>query len=139
MAVLVWLPYQRAKNRRSSRKLTLISAPAGFGKTTLLGEWVGGCDRPVAWVSLDKGDNDPARFWSYFIAALQTIPNLGEAAVGASILTALQTPQSPPIEALLTGLINEITEIPSTGDSASRPFALVLDDFHLITEQQAHG
>jgi len=50
------------------RKLTLISAPAGFGKTTLLSEWVAGCDRPFAWVSLDKGDNDPVRFWVYFIA-----------------------------------------------------------------------
>lgn len=55
------------------RKLTLISAPAGFGKTTLLSQWVGGCGRPVTWVSLDKGDNDPARFWAYFIAALQTV------------------------------------------------------------------
>jgi len=55
------------------RKLTLISAPAGFGKTTLLSEWVTGCGQPVAWVSLDKGDNDPARFWAYFIAVLQRV------------------------------------------------------------------
>jgi LuxR family maltose regulon positive regulatory protein len=106
------------------RKLTLISAPAGFGKTTLLSEWVTGCERPVAWVSLDGGDNDPTRFWSYFIAALQTVhPGIGETA-----LAALQSPQSPPIEALLTGLINEIAEIPN-------PFALVLDDLHVITDQ----
>lgn len=55
------------------RKLTLISAPAGFGKTTLLSQWVGGCGRPLTWVLLDKGDNAPARFWGYFIAALQTV------------------------------------------------------------------
>jgi LuxR family maltose regulon positive regulatory protein len=55
------------------RKLTLISAPAGFGKTTLLSEWVSGCGRPVAWVSLDEGDDDPARFLAYFVAALQTL------------------------------------------------------------------
>jgi LuxR family maltose regulon positive regulatory protein len=55
------------------RKLTLLSSPAGFGKTTLLSEWVGSCGRPVAWLSLDEGDNDPTRFWAYFIAALQTV------------------------------------------------------------------
>ena len=57
------------------RKLTLISAPAGFGKTTLVSEWVAGCGRPVAWLSLDEGDNDPARFLTYLVAALQTIAN----------------------------------------------------------------
>ena len=57
----------------SGRKLTLISAPAGFGKTTLVSEWVAGCERPVAWLSLDEGDNDPARFLTYLVAALQTI------------------------------------------------------------------
>jgi hypothetical protein len=56
------------------RKLTFVSAPAGFGKTTLLGEWVASCGRPVAWLSLDEGDNDPARFWPYFIAAVQSNP-----------------------------------------------------------------
>ena len=65
-------------------KLTLISAPAGFGKTTLVSEWVAGCERnPVAWLSLDEGDNDPTRFLTYLIAALQTIAaNIGEGAVG---------------------------------------------------------
>src|SRR5512137_2689304 len=57
----------------SGRKLTLISAPAGFGKTTLVSEWVAGCGRPVAWLSLDEGDNDPTRFLTYLIAALQTL------------------------------------------------------------------
>ena len=114
------------------RKLTLISAPAGFGKTTLLSEWVSGTGEvtsplPVAWVSLDKGDNDPTRFWAYFIAALQTM----HADVGAAALAALQSRQPPPIEALLTNLINEIAELPA-------PLTLVLDDFHVITAPQIH-
>ena len=66
-----------------SRKLTLMSAPAGFGKTTLVSEWVAGCERPIAWLSLDEGDNDPARFLTYLIAALQTIvANIGEGMLG---------------------------------------------------------
>lgn len=71
------------------RKLTLISAPAGFGKTTLLSEWVAGIEWPVAWVSLDKADNDPARFWTYFIAALQTV----HADSGDAALAMLQSAQ----------------------------------------------
>ena len=115
------------------RKLILISAPAGFGKTTLLSEWAAGCDRTVAWVSLDKGDNDPTLFWIYFIAALQTV----HPGVGAAVMAVLQAPgiagaaTPPPIEPLLTGLINEIAEIPD-------PLVLILDDFHMITEQQVH-
>src|SRR5438876_8578700 len=73
-------------------KLTLISAPAGFGKTTLVGEWVAGCERPVGWLSLDEGDNEPTRFLTYLIAA-----TLGEGALGV-----LQSPQPPPIESILT-------------------------------------
>jgi LuxR family maltose regulon positive regulatory protein len=103
----------------SLRRLTLLSAPAGFGKTTLLGEWVAECQLPVAWLSLDEGDNDPARFWSHFVAALQTVaPNIGEDALGA-----LQSPQSPSIESILTSLLNEIAAIPND-------FLLVLDDYH---------
>ncbi|NIV33412.1 MAG: hypothetical protein GWN58_29390, partial [Anaerolineae bacterium] len=66
---------------------------AGFGKTTLLSEWVAGCERPVAWLSLDKDDNDLARFWVYFVAALQTV----QSDVGGAVLAALQSPQPPPI------------------------------------------
>ena len=93
----------------ANRKLTLISAPAGFGKTTLVSEWVAGCKRPVAWLSLDKGDNDPACFLTYLVAALQTVaPKIGEGVLGV-----LQSPsQPPPIESLLTTLLNEITTIP---------------------------
>jgi len=121
------------------RKLTLISAPAGFGKTTLLSEWIyrrGGMTPPlpVAWLSLDQGDNDPARFLAYLIGALQTI----HAGTGETALAMLRSSQPPPIESLLTGLINEIAETPGTGDPSGRLFALVLDDFHVITDQQVH-
>jgi LuxR family maltose regulon positive regulatory protein len=114
-------------NEGLDRKLALVSAPAGFGKTTLLSEWVAGTDRPVAWVSLDKGDDDLTRFWAYLITALQSVqPNLGETA-----LAALRSRQPPLIEPLLTGLINEIVTL-------SPPFVLVLDDVHVIANQQIH-
>ena len=71
-------------NEGLHRKLTLISAPAGFGKTTLVSEWLAGCGQPVAWLSLDEGDNDPARFLAYLVAALQTISkNIGDGVLGA--------------------------------------------------------
>jgi LuxR family maltose regulon positive regulatory protein len=102
-------------------KLTLISAPAGFGKTTLVSEWLAGCERPVAWLSLDEGDNDPARFLTYLVAALQTIA----AKIGKGVLAILQSPQPPPIESILIALLNEITTVPDN-------FVLVLDDYHMI-------
>ena len=108
-------------NESLHRKLTLISAPAGFGKTTLVSEWVAGCQRPVAWLSLDEGDNDPARFLTYLVAALQTVePN-----IGAGILNVLQSPQPPPTESILTTLLNEITAVQDN-------FVLVLDDYHVL-------
>ena len=97
------------------------SAPAGFGKTTLVSEWFAGCGQPVAWLSLDEGDNDPTRFLIYLVAALQTIAPKS----GAGVLAALQSPQPPPIESILTTLINEITTIPDN-------FIFVLDDYHII-------
>lgn len=106
---------------RASRRLTLISAPAGFGKTTLVGEWAAGCGRPVAWLSLDEADNDPTRFLTYLVSALQTsMPNIGE-----GVLDALQAPQPPPTESILTSLLNEISTVPDK-------FILVLDDYHLV-------
>src|SRR5919202_1319050 len=89
-----------------NRKLTLISAPAGFGKTTLLSEWRMihlGSEYPLAWVSLERTDNDPVRFLSYLIAALQAI----EADTGESVLNSFRSPQPPPIESVLTALVNE--------------------------------
>ena len=110
-------------------KLTLISAPAGFGKTTLVGEWLATGERPVAWLSLDEGDSDPTRFLAYLVAALQTLAlSKAEgiaATLGAGVLGALQSPQPPPTEALLTALLNEIATIPDD-------FILVLDDYHLV-------
>src|SRR5713101_4880162 len=108
-------------NEGLHRKLTLIAAPAGFGKTTLVSAWVAGCDRQVAWLSLDKGDSDPTLFLTYLVAALRTIaPN-----IGVGVLGALQSPQPPPTESILTALLNEITAIPDN-------FVLVLDDYHVI-------
>ena len=105
----------------SGHKLTIISAPAGFGKTTLVSEWVVDCGRPTAWLSLDEGDNDLTRFLTYLISALQTIvPTVGE-----GVLSVLHVSQpQPPIESILTTLLNEITAIPES-------FILVLDDYHL--------
>ena len=112
-------------NEGLRRKLALVSAPAGFGKTTLLGEWIASCQQPAAWLSLDEGDNDSARFWSHFIIALQMVAKN----VGAGALGMLQSPQQPSIEAILTSLINEITSIPDD-------FILVLDDYHAVDSGQ---
>jgi LuxR family maltose regulon positive regulatory protein len=105
----------------SNQKLTLISAPAGFGKTTLVGEWITYSKQPVAWVSLDAGDNDPTRFWSYFIAALQTREN----DLGRDALAMLQSPEPAPIMVILTHLINDVAAFPGS-------FYLVLDDYQVI-------
>jgi LuxR family transcriptional regulator, maltose regulon positive regulatory protein len=108
-------------NEGLHRKLTLISAPAGFGKTTLVSAWAAGSDRQVAWLSLDEGDNDPTRFLIYLVAAVRAIgPTIGEALLGV-----LQSAQPPPTESILTALVNEITTMPAT-------FVLVIDDYHVI-------
>lgn len=109
--------------------LVLVSAPAGFGKTTLLSEWI--ChSKPqihAAWFSIDQGDNDPVRFWDYFIAALQT-PQPG---YGEKIVSWLHSSQPLSNEAILTALINELSVI--KGD-----FVIALDDYHLVESQQIH-
>jgi LuxR family maltose regulon positive regulatory protein len=107
-------------------KLILISAPAGFGKTTLVSEWIASNERPAAWLSLDEGDNDHTRFLAYLVAALQTIaPNIGE-----GVLDVLQSPKPPPIETILTALLNEISNYPES-------FTIVLDDYYVIDAKPA--
>lgn len=132
LATKLYIPAPRSKvvlrprlieqlNEGLHRKLTLISAPAGFGKTTLVSEWVAGCERSAAWLSLDQGDNDPTRFLIYVVAALRTI----EANFGKGVLGMLQSSQPPPTESILTSLLNEIASVP-------RDIVLVLDDYHVI-------
>ncbi|HEX5807327.1 MAG TPA: LuxR C-terminal-related transcriptional regulator, partial [Anaerolineales bacterium] len=106
---------------RSPTGVTLLSAPAGFGKTTLLSEWIAVCDRPVAWLSLDEGDSDPVRFLMYLVAALQTI----SPEVGKGLESAFQSPQPPPMGVILTALLNDITAM-------GEKFILVLDDYHVV-------
>jgi len=91
---------------RLGRKQTFISAPAGFGKTTLVSEWVAGCQRPVACLPLDESDYGPSQFLTYLVAALQTI----DTDLGIGRLSLLQSPPPLPIEVLLTSLINEVAE-----------------------------
>jgi LuxR family maltose regulon positive regulatory protein len=116
-------------NAGLSGKLTLISAPAGFGKTTLVSEWIADCERPFAWLSLDERDGDLTRFLTYFIVALQSLALSGaegvESSMGTQALSMLESPQPPPTESVLTTLLNEIAAIPNE-------FALVLDDYHVI-------
>jgi LuxR family transcriptional regulator, maltose regulon positive regulatory protein len=114
-------------DRGTASKLMLVSAPAGFGKTTLLTEWLAAGpaapadERLAAWLSLDRSDNDPVSFWTYVIAALRTVaPGVGESA-----LTLLQAPQPPPVETALTTLLNDLGAV--SGD-----IVLVLDDYHVI-------
>ena len=114
-------------NAGLDKKLTLIAAPAGFGKTTLLSEWIPKCPRFVTWLFLDEGDNDPAQFWAYFIASLQGLrPDLG-----SNAFALIQSPQAPPIKSILTELLNDLTAF-------SDPFASVLDDYHFIDSQPIH-
>jgi LuxR family maltose regulon positive regulatory protein len=114
-------------NEALADKLTLVSAPAGFGKTTLLGEWIPHSPRCVAWLSLDPGDNDPIRFWTYTIAALQLLqPSLGQ-----ETLTLIKSPQSLTLEPILTTLLNDIAAF--SGD-----LVLVLDDYHTIENPSLH-
>jgi ATP/maltotriose-dependent transcriptional regulator MalT len=111
----------------STRPLTLLVAPAGFGKTTLLSDWISQSECRVTWLSLEEGDNDPIRFWVYIIAALQKL----QAELCEGALTLLQSPQSPPITSVLSTIINEISSFPDN-------LSIVLDDYHLIKSQPIH-
>jgi len=114
-------------DRAVASKLTLVCAPAGFGKTTLLAEWlvagtfVPARERSVAWLSLDQGDNAPGSFWRYVIGALHRVAP----GVGATTLSLLHSPGPPPIQTALTPLINDL-------DVLANDLVMVLDDFHLI-------
>jgi len=112
----------------AERELTLVSAPAGFGKTTLLAQWLAESDILGAWLTLEPEDNDPSRFLAYLIAALQTL----DAQLGATALALLHTPQPPSPETLLAVLTNNLVER-GGGD-----VALVLDDYHVITADPVH-
>ena len=116
------------------RRLLLVSAPPGFGKTTLLSEWIDWAgrlqkpDTPVyCWLSLDEDDNDPARFWTYVAAALEPV----QAGLEDNVRGLLGAPQPPPLQGILTGLINALANAP-------HPFLLVLDDYHAIQSQPIH-
>lgn len=108
--------------------LTLVSAPAGFGKTTLVAEWVAGLDRPSAWLSLDERDSDPVRFLTYLIGALQQV----ESEAGEATLALITSPgMAGRVASFLPQLVNDINSIPE-------PFVLVLDDVHLVSGQPVH-
>jgi LuxR family transcriptional regulator, maltose regulon positive regulatory protein len=125
---LVSRPYlMRRLDEGFNSKLTVVSAPAGYGKTTLVSAWAFECKYPVAWLTLDKEDNDPVRFLTYVITAAQTIkPGLGQ-----EILSVIQSAQPPAIINLLPALINQI-------DDVQMRFVLVLDDYHVIASPEIH-
>ena len=109
-------------------QLVLVSAPAGFGKTTLAAEWAYSSGLPAAWLSLDEKDNDPLRFWHYLIAALQTLdPTLGQ-----DMAVALDAPTPPPVESLLVYLVNDLIQ-------SQKPLLLLLDDYHQIENGAIHA
>lgn len=110
-----------------ARQLTLVSASAGFGKTTLVAEWLQRVPQPVAWLTLDAHDNDPARFLAYLIAAAQRV----DARIGQTAQALLTSPQAPATDIVLSALLNDI-------EHTTQPFFLVLDDYHKITNRVIH-
>ena len=115
-------------NQHQHRPLALVSAPAGYGKSTLVSCWLEACDVPSAWVSLDEDDNDLGLFLSYFVSAIQRI---FPATCGAT-LSMLKVAHLPPVSVLARSLINELDQI-------EKEFILVLDDYHLIRDKSVHG
>ncbi|MBN1666821.1 MAG: AAA family ATPase [Anaerolineales bacterium] len=111
------------------QRLTLVCAPAGYGKSTLLSEWLSQVGVPAAWLSLEAGENVPIRFWNYFAAALNTIPQLSQSGIAEAVIQSLSSPQPAAIEAVLASLVNGLSSI-------EERVVLVLDDFHVITEVQ---
>jgi LuxR family maltose regulon positive regulatory protein len=138
LATKLYIPPPRSKivlrphlierlNAGLQHKLTLISAPVGCGKTTLVSDWLSTLKNQAAWLSLDPEDDEPRRFWAYVVAALQTI----QPELGLTMLAMLQAPQLPPIENILSDLINQIA-------SLSDKIILVLDDYHLLASSSLH-
>jgi LuxR family transcriptional regulator, maltose regulon positive regulatory protein len=111
----------------TARELTVVCTPAGFGKTTLLGEWARSSERPVAWLSLDEGDNDPARFWRYVAATLDQV----RVGIGERVGALLRGPGPASLEAVVTVVVNQLAGLPDE-------VALVLDDYHLIEAAPVH-
>lgn len=109
-----------------SCRFTLVSAPAGCGKTTLVADWVAHSGRRVAWLSLDEEDNDPGRFLTYLTAALQQL----DERIGRTVQQLLASPQPPPVLALLTLVLNDIAAVPE--------LILAMDDYHLVTSDRIH-
>jgi LuxR family maltose regulon positive regulatory protein len=114
-------------NKGLARKLTIVTAPAGYGKTTLVAEWVHGLTRATTWVSLDKGENDPLQFFSYLIGAFQLL----DREIGKNVVNALQSARPPEFQSLLAALVSDISTF-------NEPFVLILDDYHLIRETKIH-
>jgi LuxR family maltose regulon positive regulatory protein len=108
-----------------TKKLTVLTAPTGSGKTTLVSMWIASRDFPSAWVTLDENDNDPSRFWTYAVSALRTL----DPALGKITLSALMTSQQSSFESLLTPLINDLARLKETS-------ALVLEDYHFINSNE---
>src|SRR5581483_5533517 len=114
-------------NQATATPLTLISAAAGFGKTTLITSWASESSKPLAWITLDKEDNDPIRFLSYLIAALQTL----DPQIGSELSSVLQLPQTPIASVILPTLLNDLHAHISEKN-------LVLDDYHVIGNKNIH-
>jgi len=108
-------------------KLTLVSAPAGFGKTSLVAAWRKKCETPLAWVSLDEEDNEPLRFLDYLIGALQMV----DEELGDESAELLRRSSAPPVKVVLTSLLNEI-------NAYDKEFVMAFDDYHVITEHGIH-
>jgi LuxR family maltose regulon positive regulatory protein len=117
---------------RLGHRLTLVSAPAGFGKTTLLSEWIGQCEGAGAWLSLDDQDSEADHFWMYLISALQTV----RADLGNDALHLLQGAQPSSAQAIMSALLNDVAALART--SSATDVILVLDDYHLISAPQIH-
>lgn len=137
---VVWRPLLLEKLRNGlGGKLTLISAPAGFGKSTLLREWLGqnaesSAAHAVAWLTLDSDDNDPVRFLLYLIASLQKFAStVGETAWGL-----LQSPQPPATNTILTSLLNDLSQLGSAEGQPQPRYVLVVEDYHLISAASIH-